>query len=53
MTIIISCKCEHTFQDELYGKGRRVHNACLNNKARCTVCGDVKSISERDKKESV
>ncbi len=44
--MILSCVCTAASspaakaQDELYGKGMRVHNPRLNNKApRCTVCG--------------
>ena len=35
---IRSCICKHTFQDETYGKSRRVMNACQGG-YRCTVCG--------------
>jgi len=47
-TKIMWCSCEHTFQDEKYGKNKRVHNFAVNsnNKAggwRCTVCEKVKS----------
>ncbi len=38
MTIMIVCNCEHDFQDEMYGKQRRVANT--NGKGcTCTVCG--------------
>lgn len=30
-------KCEHKFQDSLYGKNRRVHNKSAKG-WRCTVC---------------
>ncbi len=46
-TKILPCKCEHKFQDERYGKGKRVHNKMKGGSAkdvpkhRCTVCGAV------------
>jgi hypothetical protein len=46
---ILSCICEHKYQDSKYGKGMRVHNrkqggkALLNNMYRCTVCGREKT----------
>lgn len=47
--MIAPCTCQHKYQDEVYGKGLRVHNPCKYNKAadlksglRCTVCGNVK-----------
>ena len=47
--MILSCKCDHKFQDENYGVGNRVHNIAIkkliNGKPgyRCTVCGNVRS----------
>jgi len=39
-TKIITCSCHHDYQDEKYGKGRRLYNPCKDGKAhRCTVCG--------------
>jgi len=39
---ILSCTCDHDYQDKKYGKGRRVHNQVQsqpgNEKYRCTVC---------------
>lgn len=38
---IVTCKCNHTFQDLTYGIKRRVANRCGtkdNYKYRCTVC---------------
>lgn len=47
MTVIKECKCEHAYQDKLYGKGRRVFN--LTNKGnankevhRCSICNREK-----------
>ena len=43
MTAIKQCTCEHEFQDQTYGKYRRVFNEKLANNRhngwRCTVCG--------------
>lgn len=46
-TIVLSCTCEHKFQDGVYGVGKRLHNlSCAKNtkKARCTVCAKVVSL---------
>ena len=39
-TIIRNCSCSHAFQDEMYGKGKRVFNigGKSNESAVCTVC---------------
>lgn len=37
-TEILQCNCSHEFQDQLYGKGMRVHNVNKKGKAACTVC---------------
>lgn len=37
-TIILYCGCHHEAQDEMYGKGRRVHNVNDKGEAYCTVC---------------
>jgi hypothetical protein len=39
-TMVISCSCDHEFQNNEYGNGKRLAN--LNEKAgkaNCTVCG--------------
>ncbi len=39
---IVQCKCDHKFQDDTYGKNKRVANECDNKTTkeyRCTVCG--------------
>ena len=41
------CKCTHAVQDELHGKGMRVHNKAKHRIAgktawRCTACGTKK-----------
>lgn len=50
-TIIKECSCMHEFQDKLYGKRKRVHNALKKGsggqqKYRCTVCHSVKGGPE-------
>lgn len=45
--VIRPCDCTHPYQDDVYGKGQRVHNpkkAVVGTKPRvtCTVCGKVK-----------
>jgi hypothetical protein len=47
--VIKSCTCQHAFQDQEYGKYKRVHNLTKKTdkspqKCRCTVCGDVKEV---------
>lgn len=32
------CECEHKYQDEVHGKGLRVHTKKVNGKYVCTVC---------------
>lgn len=47
---ILSCTCGNSFQDETYGKGKRVMNPthkvdCYNKRQyRCTVCLEMRSI---------
>lgn len=38
-TQIIKCRCRHEYQDQLYGRGNRVHNPVGNGSWTCTVCG--------------
>lgn len=43
-TTVKTCSCEHKFQDDRYGKNKRVMNKLKNTqksgpKWRCTVCG--------------
>lgn len=48
LTKILNCTCNHEFQDERYGKGRRVHNPLKvgakgqTPSFRCTVCEKVR-----------
>ena len=47
MTKIMKCYCEHEFQDNKYGKGKRVFNQtakCDGKTYRCTVCGKETTI---------
>lgn len=43
-TILKICDCEHEYQDQKYGKQRRLHNCCTKDKTkcRCTVCSKIK-----------
>lgn len=39
---LIRCSCKHEYQDQKYGKGRRIANRTVKNDGktfRCTVCG--------------
>lgn len=39
---IITCSCQHSSQDELYGKGMRLWNRLGESDSyRCTVCGNT------------
>ena len=44
---ILRCACNHLFQDEIYGKGRRLHNPHKVGASligyHCTVCGSNSS----------
>jgi len=48
MTEVKDCNCKHEYQDEKYGKGKRVFNRMLRKKGegayfwRCTVCSKEK-----------
>lgn len=48
-TKILTCTCEHKFQDGKYGKYRRVHNRVNPSsnveEYRCTVCGKERKTS--------
>lgn len=43
---VLLCTCEHAYQDEKYGNGKRIHNKApkvdLQTGYRCTVCGATK-----------
>ena len=43
---ILSCSCNHPFQDERFGKGKRYHNPTRKDPPpiyRCTVCSNEKA----------
>lgn len=46
-TKVLRCTCKHEFQDERYGRGKRLHNK-LADKAtydwRCTVCANERNV---------
>jgi hypothetical protein len=47
-TVVLPCNCEHATQDEIYGKGRRLHNiapAKTGGLAYCTVCAPNKQLT--------
>lgn len=41
---ILRCNCKHEYQDEKYGKERRLHNKAGKDSIswKCTICGSVK-----------
>lgn len=41
-TQIKKCTCVHKEQDELHGKGNRVHNPNGKGDYKCTVCSNLK-----------
>jgi len=46
--MILFCSCEHRYQDEKYGGGKRVFNKMEKKPTspqeyRCTVCGRVRT----------
>lgn len=49
-TAIVKCSCEHSYQDEKYGRGNRVANLRCGEKAKnegiCTVCGKAVTIGK-------
>ena len=45
-TKVLPCGCDHKFQDDTYGKGRRLFNGTTKSGKtgfRCTVCGKEKT----------
>ena len=49
-TIISDCTCEHAYQDQTYGKSKRVFNSGMKQSA-CTVCGKTKGITVAETKK--
>lgn len=45
MIKILPCECKNKYQDDTYGKGKRVHNQTADKTStwRCTVCGKEKN----------
>ena len=42
-TIILKCSCRSEYQDEKYGKDRRIHNISQKgNGSKRTSCGNIK-----------
>jgi len=42
-TVVLQCTCKHDFQDQIYGKGMRLHNVSQGGTGKdkvayCTVC---------------
>lgn len=36
---VVNCNCKHKYQDDIYGKGKRLGNVNVKeDKAVCTVC---------------
>ncbi len=47
---IISCDCEHAFQDRRYGIKHRLATVKVTGAKVCTVCGKTTAVPERNKK---
>lgn len=47
--MIHKCTCNHEYQDEKYGQGKRVHNEGVAKKIRCTVCGKESYRGSKEK----
>lgn len=45
MTAIRECSCEHKYQDEKYGKHKRLMNQTVKGNYRCTICGKERNKS--------
>ena len=56
MGVVRACTCQHESQDEIYGKGQRLHTDCKPSGGkyqydRCTVCSNEKQKSSSMKAE--
>ena len=49
-TLISECTCEHAYQDQTYGKYKRVFNSGMKGSA-CTVCSKTKGITVTETKK--
>lgn len=52
MTRILTCTCDHNYQDEKYGHKKRVMNETKggtpdNKEYRCTVCDKTRTKNEK------
>jgi len=53
---IVTCKCNHPYQDNKYGINNRVANLAVKKSTptvgayRCVVCGEIHFINESGKK---
>lgn len=43
---ILPCNCNHEYQDEKYGRGKRLHTPLMNGQFRCTVCQNTKGSAK-------
>ena len=48
-TVLIACTCKHEFQDQTYGKQKRIANVTAkgdisNKEVRCTVCKSTQKV---------
>jgi len=45
-SIVLQCTCTFDFQDQKYGKQKRLHTVSKKHEqARCTVCGSKKKLT--------
>jgi len=50
-SIVLPCTCKNEFQDETYGKNKRLHNIdAEGKKASCTVCEGSARYNKRNSK---
>lgn len=45
-TVVLPCVCDHKYQNETYGNGKRLHNYKYKGDATCTICGTVKILDK-------
>lgn len=50
-TTVVSCKCDHQFQDKRYGVGQRLANVTQKQTdktvdVRCTVCKKIHQVNK-------
>ena len=49
-TIILECSCENSYQDQKYGKNKRVFNEGMKQ-YQCTVCSKMSGSVDLNKKK--